>query len=416
MDAAGAHRAPDAGLAADRALEGVGPVRHLRRPADEANSRRQPRDGAGPDARGGDHRPRPRPGPFVQATADDPVPDPDQVPRRAPAPVRDLADPRIPDEGRLQLRRRRRSARRQLRRDVSRPTAGSSTVAASPTSWSKPRAARSAATARTSSWSPRRPARTWSSSAPGATMPPTASGPRSAQAPARPRPTRRLRRFEKVATPNRRTIQEVCDFLKVDEKATAKLLVFLADGRPVAALIRGDHEANEAKIRRAFGATTLAPADAAGDRACHRGADGLPRPGRTSRSRWSSTRRSPRCPTSSLGATRPTSTSKGSSPAATSRSTACSTSANAVADDPCPRCGEADGRAPGDRDRPRLQARHQVFEGDGCDLPRRQGERDRLDHGLLRHRREPDRRGGGRGRARQQRDRLAASDWRRTRS
>jgi prolyl-tRNA synthetase len=68
--------------------------------------------------------------------------------------------------------------------------------------------------------------------------------------------------FEKVATPNRRTIQEVCDFLKVDESTSAKLLVFLADGQPVAALIRGDHEANEAKVRRAFGASSLVPADA----------------------------------------------------------------------------------------------------------------------------------------------------------
>ncbi len=63
-----------------------------------------------------------------------------------------------------------------------------------------------------------------------------------------------------VATPGRRTIQEVCDFLKVDESQTGKLLVFLADGKPVAALIRGDHEANVAKVRRAFGATTLEPA------------------------------------------------------------------------------------------------------------------------------------------------------------
>ena len=64
-----------------------------------------------------------------------------------------------------------------------------------------------------------------------------------------------------VETPNRRTIQEVCDFLKVPESSSAKLLVFLADDRPVAALIRGDHEANEAKVRRAFGATNLVPAD-----------------------------------------------------------------------------------------------------------------------------------------------------------
>ncbi|WP_435011718.1 proline--tRNA ligase [Tundrisphaera lichenicola] len=66
-----------------------------------------------------------------------------------------------------------------------------------------------------------------------------------------------------VETPNRRTIAEVCDFLKTDESQTAKLLVFLADERPVAALIRGDHEANEAKVRRAFSATSIAPADPA---------------------------------------------------------------------------------------------------------------------------------------------------------
>ena len=68
--------------------------------------------------------------------------------------------------------------------------------------------------------------------------------------------------FEKVATPNRRTIQEVCDFLKVPESSSAKLLVFFADGKAVAVLVRGDHEANEAKVRRAFGASTLVPADA----------------------------------------------------------------------------------------------------------------------------------------------------------
>jgi prolyl-tRNA synthetase len=39
--------------------------------------------------------------------------------------------------------------------------------------------------------------------------------------------------------------------------------VYLADGRPVAVLLRGDHEANEAKVRRAFSASDLAPADAA---------------------------------------------------------------------------------------------------------------------------------------------------------
>jgi len=79
--------------------------------------------------------------------------------------------------------------------------------------------------------------------------------------PATPEPNSAAPPPAPVATPNRRTIQEVCDFLKIVESKTAKLLVFLADGRPVAALIRGDHEANEAKVRRAFGASTLTPAD-----------------------------------------------------------------------------------------------------------------------------------------------------------
>ena len=67
--------------------------------------------------------------------------------------------------------------------------------------------------------------------------------------------------FQKVATPSKRTIAEVCGFLKIQEEGSAKLLVYLADGKPVAVLIRGDHEANEAKVRRAFAATTLVPAD-----------------------------------------------------------------------------------------------------------------------------------------------------------
>ncbi|APW61018.1 proline--tRNA ligase [Paludisphaera borealis] len=67
--------------------------------------------------------------------------------------------------------------------------------------------------------------------------------------------------YEAKPTPGKRTIRDVCAFLKVDEATSGKLLVFLADGKPVAVLLRGDHEANEAKVRRAFGAAVLAPAD-----------------------------------------------------------------------------------------------------------------------------------------------------------
>ncbi|RUL89020.1 proline--tRNA ligase [Tautonia sociabilis] len=65
-----------------------------------------------------------------------------------------------------------------------------------------------------------------------------------------------------VQTPGQRTIEEVAAFLKVQPEETGKLLVYLADGKPVAVLLRGDHEANEGKVRRAFGAATLEPADA----------------------------------------------------------------------------------------------------------------------------------------------------------
>ncbi len=69
--------------------------------------------------------------------------------------------------------------------------------------------------------------------------------------------------YQAVPTPNKRTIRDVCEFLKVGEATSAKLLVYLADGKPVAALVRGDHELNEAKFRRVIGAAVLVPADAA---------------------------------------------------------------------------------------------------------------------------------------------------------
>ena len=118
MDAAGAIELLDARAPAGRALEGVGPIRDLRRLADEADDQRRPSDGARADPRGGDHRHGPRPDPVVQAIADHALPDPDQVSRRAPAAVRHRADPRIHHEGRLQHRRRHRPAQQELRRDV----------------------------------------------------------------------------------------------------------------------------------------------------------------------------------------------------------------------------------------------------------------------------------------------------------
>jgi len=54
---------------------------------------------------------------------------------------------------------------------------------------------------------------------------------------------------EEVATPDSRTIEEVCAFLGVQAKDVIKTLIFMADGKPVAILVRGDEEVNEIKVR-----------------------------------------------------------------------------------------------------------------------------------------------------------------------
>ena len=112
------------------------------------------------------------------------------------------------------------------------------------------------------SWFRLRRAKIRSSAAATALTPPIANARRSVPSPCPSRfnPTRR--RFD-AATPGKRTIREVCEFLKVPEETSAKLLVYLADDKPIAVLIRGDHEANESKLRRQLGATSLEPADAA---------------------------------------------------------------------------------------------------------------------------------------------------------
>jgi prolyl-tRNA synthetase len=76
------------------------------------------------------------------------------------------------------------------------------------------------------------------------------------------RPAAEAGPYQAVATPNKRTIRDVCEFLGVPETTSAKLLVYLADGKPVAVLLRGDRELNEAKLRRSLGAGVLVPADA----------------------------------------------------------------------------------------------------------------------------------------------------------
>ncbi len=64
--------------------------------------------------------------------------------------------------------------------------------------------------------------------------------------------------LEQVATPNRKAISEVAEFLGVPPAATAKALVLITDsGAPVMALLRGDHELNPIKLKNLLGCAVL---------------------------------------------------------------------------------------------------------------------------------------------------------------
>ena len=67
--------------------------------------------------------------------------------------------------------------------------------------------------------------------------------------------------LKKVDTPGTTSIEQVSKLLKCDPKSMIKTLIYLADEKPVAVLVRGDHDANEGKIRRALGAESLDLAD-----------------------------------------------------------------------------------------------------------------------------------------------------------
>jgi prolyl-tRNA synthetase len=65
---------------------------------------------------------------------------------------------------------------------------------------------------------------------------------------------------EAFHTPGRKTIADVADFTGLPETSQMKSLVLVADGRPVLALVRGDHSLNETKFARALKAAECRPA------------------------------------------------------------------------------------------------------------------------------------------------------------
>jgi prolyl-tRNA synthetase len=66
-----------------------------------------------------------------------------------------------------------------------------------------------------------------------------------------------LRPLTAVETPGMRTVEEVTNFLSVSPDQLVKTLILVVDDRPVAVLIRGDHDLNEAKLRNLLGAETV---------------------------------------------------------------------------------------------------------------------------------------------------------------
>ena len=59
--------------------------------------------------------------------------------------------------------------------------------------------------------------------------------------------------WELVSTPGMKTVEEVCGFLKVKPPDLVKTLIYQGDSEPIAALVRGDHEINETKLKRVAG-------------------------------------------------------------------------------------------------------------------------------------------------------------------
>jgi len=68
---------------------------------------------------------------------------------------------------------------------------------------------------------------------------------------------------KEVPTPNMKTVEEVSAFLKVKPSQLIKTLIYETERGAIAALVRGDHALNEAKLKRVAGIEDLRLADAA---------------------------------------------------------------------------------------------------------------------------------------------------------
>jgi len=69
--------------------------------------------------------------------------------------------------------------------------------------------------------------------------------------------------MEEIETPGKHTVDEVCEFLDIKADKLIKTLLLVVDGNPVAALVRGDRELNDIKLRNLVGGNEVEMADEA---------------------------------------------------------------------------------------------------------------------------------------------------------
>ena len=65
--------------------------------------------------------------------------------------------------------------------------------------------------------------------------------------------TEEMKEMGEIETPNVHTIEELQEFFKMDAGQFAKTLIYYADGKTVAVVVRGDRDVNETKVANAIG-------------------------------------------------------------------------------------------------------------------------------------------------------------------
>jgi prolyl-tRNA synthetase len=70
-----------------------------------------------------------------------------------------------------------------------------------------------------------------------------------------------LGEMEKVETPGKRKVDTVCEFLGIEPRWLVKTMVFKADGKPVAVLVRGDRDVEKVKLKNLLGVADVEMAD-----------------------------------------------------------------------------------------------------------------------------------------------------------